>query len=107
MEKLEIEHLKDKQRVAICFHGREGCLCFLPNGCGKSLIYALLPYAFDTISLGSLQARPCNFFLFFLATPTHTASSHHIRKSLQQTDNAMASGFLRGQWPIEVDLHKR
>ena len=42
----------------------------LPTGYRKTLIYALLPYAFDSItSPDSLQARPCNLFLFFLASP--------------------------------------
>ena len=49
----------------------EGGYLLFPSG--KSLIYALLPYAFDTLSLDSLQARPCSFFLSFLATPTQSS----------------------------------
>ena len=94
MDKLGIEYLNDKQRLAICFHQREGCLCFLHTGYGKPLTYVLLPYAFDTASLDSLQTRPCNFFLFFLATTTHTAGSHHICKFLQESDNAMTCSSL-------------
>ena len=43
VEKVGIEHLKDKERVAICFHGNVFVLSQLTLY-GKSLIYALLPY---------------------------------------------------------------
>ena len=72
VEKLGIEHLKNKQREAITalMEGKD-VFVSLPTGLWKSLIYALLPYAFNTIiSLDCLQARPCNFFLSSWPAPT-------------------------------------
>ena len=74
----------------------KGRMClFPPNWLWKITHQCITAICLRAISLDSLQAGPCNFFLFFLATPRH----HHIRKSLylsmlQQTDNAMACGFL-------------
>ena len=34
--------------------------------------HSSMHYAFDTISLDSLQTRPCNFFIFFLVDVQHS-----------------------------------
>ena len=47
---LGIASLKEKQEAAIMsFLGGRDTVVSLPTGYGKSLIYALLPYAFDMI----------------------------------------------------------
>ena len=90
MEKLGIEHL------SAFMEGKDVFFFWL-----WKITNLCMPYAFDTISLDSLQTRPCNFSLFFLATPTHSGS-HHIRKSLQLTDNAMALAFLLSTYLISM-----
>ena len=46
-----------KQRVAICFHGK-GRMSLFPLNLQWKITEYILPYAYDTISLDSLQARP-------------------------------------------------
>ena len=50
MQKLGLSYLKDKQREAVeTFLRGEDTVVALPTGYGKSLIFAILPYVFDTL----------------------------------------------------------